>query len=84
MGQIFEIPFNAGQDESIDRALMPDGVLRLMQNCRLTREGRIEARPAFVGIAQTVYGSGTMQAFDLTTYGRGCLTPASTTPRSRS
>ncbi len=28
---------------------MPDGVLRLMQNCRLTREGRIEARPAFVG-----------------------------------
>jgi hypothetical protein len=68
MGQIFEIPFNAGQDESIDRALMPDGVLRLMQNCRLTREGRIEARPAFVGIAQTVYGSGTMQAFDLTTY----------------
>jgi hypothetical protein len=68
MGQIFEIPFNAGQDESIDRALMPDGVLRLMQNCRLTREGRIEARPAFVALAQTIYGAGTMQAFDLTTY----------------
>jgi hypothetical protein len=68
MGQIFEVPFNAGQDESIDRALMPDGVLRLMQNCRLTREGRIEARPAFDALAQTIYGSGTMQAFDLTTY----------------
>lgn len=70
MGQVFEIPFNAGQDESIDRALMPDGVLRLMQNCRLSREGRIEARPAFVALDNDVYtsGGGDMYAFDLTTY----------------
>lgn len=68
MGQIFEIPFNAGQDESIDRALMPDGVLRLMQNCRLSRQGRIECRPQYVAQAAGAWGGSTLQAQDLATF----------------
>lgn len=70
MTQIIEIPFDAGQDESYDPIMLPEGTLRLMQNCRLTRQGRIEVRPGFTALADTVYtqGGGTMQAFDLVTY----------------
>src|SRR5688572_33342890 len=55
VAKVFEIPLNAGQNEGIDRALLPDGVLRLLQNARLTRDGRIEVRPNFTALGTTVW-----------------------------
>lgn len=70
MATVFDVPFNAGQDEGTDRIVLPDGSFRLMQNARLTRDGRVEVRPQYVALDNDVYisGGGDMHAFDLTTY----------------
>lgn len=68
--RVFEIPLNAGQNESIDRALLPDGVLRLLQNARLSRDGRIEVRPSYTALGVTLWVSGGANIVprDLATY----------------
>src|SRR5688572_21148265 len=71
MTQVIEVPFVRGQDEGVDRSLLDPGTgLRLLQNCRITRDGRIEVRPAYTSIANDVYIStgGDMYAFDVGTF----------------
>jgi len=70
MSRTFDVIFNAGQDEGTDRIALPEGSFRLLQNGRLTRDGRVEVRPQYVALGNTVHtsGGGTMTAFDLTTF----------------
>lgn len=70
MSRVFDVLFNAGQDEGADRIALPEGSFRLLQNGRLTRDGRIEVRPQYVALPQTIFTSGgaTMTAYDLTTF----------------
>lgn len=69
MGQIIEVPFNSGQDESIDRSLLPDKLLRSAQNCRLSRDGRLEVRPSFTALSTATMNSGTITAYDVANFG---------------
>lgn len=86
MSRIFDVYFNDGQDESVDKIALPDGKFRRLQNCRLDRDARLEVRPAYTSLTNTVNRSGTrFRAFDLTTYRNrlialGTLDSASTTP----
>lgn len=41
---VYEFPFNGGVDETADRILAPDDRVRVMNNCRLARDGRVEVR----------------------------------------
>lgn len=66
--RIIEIPLNEGQDESVDRVLLPDGKFRVLQNCRLSRDGRIEPRPLYTAIPLTLIDGGTLVPFDLAAY----------------
>lgn len=70
MSRVFDVLFNAGQDEGADRIALPEGSFRLLQNGRLTREGRVEIRPQYVALGDTVFtqGGGTMRAWDVTTF----------------
>lgn len=72
MSRIFEIPFDAGQDEGADRLLVPDGRFAMLRNCRLARDGRLEVRPAYTALANTVHdpinGTTTVVPFDLATF----------------
>ncbi len=69
MSRVFDVLFNDGQDESADKIALPDGKFRLMQNCRLTRDGRVEPRQNYVSLTNAVNNSGVRyRAFDLTTY----------------
>lgn len=70
MSEIIEIPFNSGQDEGADKIMLPEGILRLMQNCRLSRDGRVEVRPQHTLLGDTVFtsGGGVMRAWDLATF----------------
>lgn len=63
MTQLVEIPFDAGQDESTAKELLPRGILRTAQDVRLARNGRLEPRPAMADISQggtggTIYADG--------------------------
>jgi hypothetical protein len=60
-------PFNGGIENSVDIRLLPDGLLADAVNVELDRQGRIVVRPGFTAIAATVYGSGTLVAYDLFT-----------------
>jgi hypothetical protein len=70
MARVFDVLFNTGQDEGADRIALPEGSFRLMQNARLTRDGRVEVRPQYVALNNDVYtaGGGEMRAFDLAIY----------------
>jgi hypothetical protein len=69
MSRVFDVLFNDGQDESADKIALPDSKFRLMQNCRLTRDGRVEPRQNYVSLTNTVGVGGTrFRAFDLCTY----------------
>lgn len=66
--KIVDIAFNAGQDESADSVWQPADKLRLLSNGRLTRDGRIEVRPGYTALTTSIFGSGTLRAFDLATF----------------
>lgn len=51
----------------IDIRLLPDGLLHDAVNVELDRAGRMVVRPNYTAIAATVYGSGTLVAYDLFT-----------------
>lgn len=60
-------PFSSGIDGSIDIRLLPDGLLADVVNAELDRQGRMVVRPGFTAVAATVYGTGTLVAYDLFT-----------------
>lgn len=70
MSRVFDVIFNAGQDEGTDRIALPEGSFRLLQNARLTRDGRVEVRPQYVALGNDVFtsGGGTMFAWDVNTF----------------
>lgn len=70
MSRVFDVLFNAGQDEGADRIALPEGSFRLLQNGRITRDGRIEVRPQYVALgAGTVSSDGaSFTALDVTTF----------------
>jgi hypothetical protein len=68
MGQIIELPLNSGMDQSTDRALLDQNKLALTQNCRLSRDGRLEVRPGFSTLTASTMSSGSLVAYDLANY----------------
>jgi hypothetical protein len=57
-GALVHLPFVAGQSEGIDTKIAPSGVLKLLQNGRIDRQGRIGKRPPFgLGSLSLEYGS---------------------------
>lgn len=69
MSKIVDIPFNDGQDEGIDRFLLPEGKFRLLQNCRLDRDGRLNVRPNYAQLTtNTLPNNLGLVAFDLATH----------------
>jgi hypothetical protein len=72
MSRVFDVLFNDGQDESADKIALPEGKFRLMQNCRLTRDGRVEPRQNYVSLTNVTGAAGgagnRFTAFDLTTF----------------
>lgn len=61
------IPFDAGQDQGIEKALL-SGRFSLVRNGVLSREGQLRPRPAYTALASTSYGTGTFVAYDLVSY----------------
>src|SRR5688572_12249357 len=72
MGQIIEVPLNAGMNQAKDRTFQDPGGLQLTQNVRLDREGRLQVRPGFTALSSATMSTGTLNAYDLTNY-RGRL-----------
>ena len=70
--RVFDLPFTEGVDEGVDRLVLPDGKFRIMQNARMARDGRVEARAAYVALGRDTYLStiGRMYTFDITTFER--------------
>lgn len=68
MSRVFDVLFNDGQDESADKIALPDSKFRLMQNCRLTRDGRVEPRQNYASLTNVTQSGFRFRAFDLTTY----------------
>jgi hypothetical protein len=68
MPRTIEIPFNGGQNEGADRAMLESGELRALINGRLTRDGRIEMRPGYTALSMTDPQTGSLTATDLMTY----------------
>lgn len=64
MTQLIDIPFRGGMNEGTDKLMLPsDGAnWRLLQNCRLSRDGRLEARPAYTSYASFTSGLRTQLA----------------------
>jgi len=60
-------PFNSGINGEVDIRLLPDGLLADARNVELDRRGRIVVRPGYTAQAATVYGTGTLVAYDLFT-----------------
>lgn len=58
-------PLASGVRRDIDIRLLPDGLLHDAVNVELDRAGRMVVRPNYTAIAATVYGSGTLVAYDL-------------------
>lgn len=65
---IVTFPFAGGETDSIDSALLPDGLIRRCENFRLERDGRLALRPAFTNLGLTTYGTGTFVPYDLAVY----------------
>lgn len=68
MGQITEIPLASGMEQGTDRAVLASDRLSYAQNCRLTRDGRLEVRPSFTALSTATMSTGTLTAFDLANY----------------
>lgn len=60
-------PFASGIRRDIDIRLLPDGLLHDAVNCEMDRLGRMRVRPGYTAVAATVYGTGTLVAYDLFT-----------------
>lgn len=68
MTQVLTIPLDSGINESTDKRLLPDGQLRRVVNVRLARNGQLRVRPGYTARAATVYGSGSLVAYDVCSY----------------
>ncbi len=60
-------PFASGIRRDIDIRLLPDGLLHDAVNVEMGRLGRMVVRPGYTAVAATVYGTGTLVAYDLFT-----------------
>lgn len=60
-------PFASGIRRDIDIKVLPDGLLHDAINVELDRAGRMVVRPNYTAVATTVYGAGTLVAYDLFT-----------------
>lgn len=58
------IPFDAGQQQGIDKALL-SGQFSLVRNGVLLRDGQLRPRPAYTALPTTTYGTGGFVAYDL-------------------
>lgn len=66
--RLITVPFNAGQNEGVDRTSLDPAELRALYDGRLTRDGRIEVRPSYAALSSsTVRGLG-LNAYDLCSY----------------
>src|SRR5688572_26152741 len=62
------IPLVGGINSHVDTRLLPDGALADAVNVEADRQGRLVGRAKFSAQAATVYGSGTLFAYDLFQY----------------
>lgn len=66
-GALVHLPFVAGQSETVDSKIAPFGVLKLLQNGRIDRQGRIVKRRGYA-IGQTAFEySGSLSTLQLLT-----------------
>jgi hypothetical protein len=62
------ILFNAGQTDAVAAKLLPNGLFERVVNGRYRKDGALEVRQGFTPLDMSTY-SGTLQAFDLYSYG---------------
>lgn len=62
------VPFSGGLNTHVDTRLLPDGALADAVNVEMDRSGRLIGRAGYTAQAATVYGSGTLVAYDLVQY----------------
>lgn len=65
MGTIIEIPLDSGNNDAADSKLLPDGVLKVVQNMYLRRDGQLEVRPGDQAVSMTDREGETVNVFEL-------------------
>jgi hypothetical protein len=67
MPTLVEIPLDSGVNDQADSKLLPDGTLKVVENCILRRDGQFEVRPSDTQLNASTYnaGSRTLKAYDL-------------------
>lgn len=63
--ELIHIPLNAGQREDIDKKLLPQGLLRVAQNLRLRKAGRLGVRKNFNAFPTVDSLGNTVRFFDV-------------------
>lgn len=64
MTTLIEIPLNTGINEGVEAKLLPDGVLRIVENCFLRRDGQLEVRPGDTALDDDTFAGRDLVAFD--------------------
>lgn len=76
--ELLPIPINGGQREDLDSKLMPEGLFRQVTNGRMRKSGEMGVRLGYRALTASVFGGGTLKAFDIVSHGGSLLAFGST------
>lgn len=68
MSEILEFPFDSGAYEAADRKWLPGAMLRVAENARLDRDGRLTHRPGATALSSATMSTNTLTPYDLGNY----------------
>lgn len=68
MAEILEFPFDSGAYEAADRKWLPGAMLRVAENARLDRDGRLVHRPGATALSSGTMSANALTPFDLGNY----------------
>jgi hypothetical protein len=68
MAEIIEFPFDSGAYEAADRKWLPGAMLRVAENARLDRDGRLTHRPGATALSSATMSANALVPFDLGNY----------------
>ncbi len=68
MSEILEFPFDSGAYEAADRKWLPGAMLRVAENARLDRDGRLTHRPGATALSSATMSANALTPYDLGNY----------------
>lgn len=68
MAEILEFPFDSGAYEAADRKWLPGAMLRVAENLRLDRDGRLTHRPGATALSSATMSTNALTPYDLGVY----------------